>query len=136
MPASTLADTMALARRLKELCEAQDNLRAIDELYHPGVVSVEAWAPPGAPDERETLGIDAVRAKNRAWLDANEVHERTIDAPFPHAPDRFALAIRYEVTPKRGPMAGRRLTFREIGVYTVRDGKIGREEYFYAPPDA
>ena len=127
-------DIMTIANRLVELCEAMQNMQALDELYHPDITSVEAMAGPDCEMGREMHGIDAIKKKNEWWFGANQVHERTIEGPFPHGDDRFALAIGYEITPKEGPMAGRRMSFREIGVYTVADGKIAREEYFYAMP--
>ena len=36
-----------------------------------------------------------------------------------------------DTTPKAGPMAGKRMQFEEAILYTVRDGKIVREEFFY-----
>jgi hypothetical protein len=36
---------------------------------------------------------------------------------------------RYEVTPKA---TGKRTTMEEIGLYTVRNGKIVDEKFFYA----
>jgi ketosteroid isomerase-like protein len=36
------------------------------------------------------------------------------------------------VTPKAGPQKGKRMQMDEIGVYTVKNGKIVREEFFYS----
>ena len=36
-----------------------------------------------------------------------------------------------DVTPKEGPMKGHRMQFEEAGLYTVRDGKVAQEEFFY-----
>ena len=35
----------------------------------------------------------------------------------------------YDVTPKQ---SGKRMNMSEMGLYTVRDGKIAKEEFFYA----
>jgi len=37
----------------------------------------------------------------------------------------------FDVTPKNGPMAGKRMRMEEVGMYTVKGGKIVREEFFY-----
>jgi len=47
---------------------------------------------------------------------------------FPTA-TRFILRFKYDVTPKQ---TGKRMTLDETGLYTVRDGKIIKEEFFYA----
>jgi ketosteroid isomerase-like protein len=35
------------------------------------------------------------------------------------------------VTAKAGPVAGKRMTLDETALYTVKDGKITQEEFFY-----
>ena len=49
---------------------------------------------------------------------------------FPHD-DRFIVYFKYEVTPKDGPMKGKRMQVQEAGLYTVKNGKITQEEFFY-----
>ncbi|MEM1424749.1 MAG: nuclear transport factor 2 family protein [Planctomycetota bacterium] len=130
--ADTTTDTMSVATRLVELCRERKHLEAIDELYHRDVVSVEAVSAPG--EARETRGHANVRAKTEWWLDAHELHSDTIEGPFPHGDDRFALVTTCEMSAKEGPHAGARTTMHEVGVYTIDDGRIVREEYFYANP--
>jgi ketosteroid isomerase-like protein len=36
-----------------------------------------------------------------------------------------------DVTAKAGPMAGKRIQMNEAALYTVKDGKIVKEEFFY-----
>jgi ketosteroid isomerase-like protein len=38
------------------------------------------------------------------------------------------VRFKYDVTPKH---TGKRMTMDETGLYTVRDGKIVKEEFFY-----
>ncbi|HXY40000.1 MAG TPA: nuclear transport factor 2 family protein, partial [Vicinamibacteria bacterium] len=64
------------------------------------------------------------------WTSNNEVHEAKVKGPFPNG-DRFAVIFDYEITPKAGPYAGKRTRMEEVGVYTVEDGKIVREEFYY-----
>jgi ketosteroid isomerase-like protein len=47
----------------------------------------------------------------------------------PAAGDRFIVRFDYDVTNKP---SGRRFKMSEAGLFTVKDGKIVREEFFYA----
>ncbi len=121
-------DTKQIGKTLFDLCNQGKNLDAIDSLYSKDVVSVEAAGGPEMP--RESKGIDKIRDKNRWWYDNHEVHSGKAEGPFPHD-DRFALRFVYDVTPKNGPMKGKRFQMDEVGLYTVKNGKIVREEFFY-----
>ena len=101
---------------------------AINSLYSNDVVSVEAAGGPGMP--REAKGIAEIRAKTRSWEENHEVHSGKAEGPFPHD-DRFAVRFVYDVTAKGGPMKGKRFQMDEVAIYTVRNGKIVREEFFY-----
>jgi ketosteroid isomerase-like protein len=121
--------TLEIGRRLVELCSTGRTLEALDTLYAKDAVSVEAVASPNFPQVTE--GLAAVRGKNEWWYANNEVHRGEIKGPFPHG-DRFALFFGFDVTAKAGPMAGQRMQMEEVGLYTVEDGKIVREEFFYS----
>ena len=47
--------------------------------------------------------------------------------PFPNE-DRFAVRFTFDVTNKP---SGQRMTMDEVGLFTVKNGKIAREEFFY-----
>jgi ketosteroid isomerase-like protein len=121
-------DTKQIGKSLVDLCNQGKNMDAIDSLYSKDVVSVEATGSPEMP--RESKGIDQIRAKNRWWYDNNEVHSGKAEGPFPNE-DRFAVKFFYDVTAKNGPMKGKRFQMNEVGLYTVKNGKIVREEFFY-----
>ena len=53
----------------------------------------------------------------------------TKGGPFPHGNDRFCVMFDYDVTNKP---SGQRFQMEEVGLYTVADGKISKEEFFYA----
>ena len=55
------------------------------------------------------------------------MHKAEVVGPFPHD-DCFAVRFTYDITQKA---SGKRLTMDEIGLFTVVDGKIAREEFFY-----
>lgn len=114
--------------RLVELVQQGKNMDAIAELYAEDVVSVEAMAPPEGGD-RTAEGIDAVRGKNQWWAENHEVHDASTTGPFPHGDDRFAVHYRFDVTHKP---SGNRFSMEEVGLYTIDDGKISKEEFFYA----
>ena len=58
-------------------------------------------------------GIDAIRKKNQWWLDHHTIHANTVSGPFPHG-DRFIVHYKIDVTPKAGPMAGKRMQVEEL----------------------
>ena len=120
--------TNEIGQKLVELCQQGKNLEAIDTLYSKDAESVEAMSTPGMPARMR--GVDEIKKKNEWWFANNEVHEGSAKGPFPNG-DRFAVIYNFDVTPKNGPMAGKRMRMEEVGMYTVRGDKIVREEFFY-----
>ena len=121
--------TIEIGKQLVALCNQGKNLEAVNTLYADDIVSVEAME--GTPDMPQTMtGIDAIRGKNQWWLDHHEIHSADVEGPFPNG-DQFAVLFAYEVTADCGPMAGQRMRMKEVALYTVKDGKIAREEFFY-----
>jgi ketosteroid isomerase-like protein len=59
-----------------------------------------------------------------------EVHRVDVGEPYPHD-DRFIVSMTMDSTPSTGPMAGKRHEEKEMCLYTVKDGKISRVEFFY-----
>ncbi len=124
-----MSDTLEVGKKLVELCRQGKNMEAIDSLYSPHIVSVEAGGPPGVPTRQE--GIEAVKGKATWWEANHEVHKAEAEGPFPNG-DRFVVRFKYDVTPKEGPMAGKRFVMDEAALYTVKDGKVTQEEFFYS----
>ena len=118
-------DTMEIAKKLVELCRQGKNMEALDTLFAEDVVSVEAVGMPGAPQEAK--GLAAVKGKGEWWLANHEIHSASVTGPWPHG-DRFVVGFQYDVTNKP---SGKRMKMDEVGLYTVRSGKIVREEFFY-----
>lgn len=119
-------NSMEIGKKLVELCRQGKNLEALNTLFAADVVSVEAGAPPGM--QREAKGLAAVKAKGEWWVANHEVHSASVTGPWPHD-DRFIVGFQYDVTNKP---SGQRMKMDEVGLYTVRNGKIIREEFFYA----
>ena len=121
-------NTLEVGQRLVELLRAGKNLEVMDALYAPDIVSVEAGAPPG--QDRTTTGVDACKQKGAMFRTRMEIMSINVEGPFPHD-DRFAIFIAYDGTAKLGPTAGQRQLMKEVALYTVANGKIVREEFFY-----
>lgn len=118
--------TEEIASILVRLCSQQKFNEAMETLYSPDIVSVEAGAPPGM--SRESRGLDAVRAKGEWWTANHEVHSATVEGPLV-AGSHFAVKFRLDVTFK--PEA-KRFTMEELAIYKVADGSIVYEEFFYS----
>ncbi len=124
-----MSDTLTVGKKLVELCRAGKNTEAIDTLYSPNIVSIEAASGPNM--SARTDGIAAVKGKSEWWVANHEVHKAEAHGPFPNG-DRFIVRFIYDVTAKAGPMAGKRFTMDEAALYAVKDGKIVQEEFFYS----
>jgi hypothetical protein len=118
--------TFELAKKYVALCKEHQNETILTELFAPDAVSVEAGGPPGM--DRTSTGVEAIRAKGKWWMEAHIIHSAEVSGPFPHD-DRFAVRFLYDITNKQ---MNRRMTMEEIGLFTVVNGKITREEFFYA----
>jgi len=117
--------TREIADQLVRMCRENQFHQAMEALYAPDIVSVEAGAPPGG--SRESKGMDAVRAKGEWWATNHEVHSSTVEGPLV-AGSHFAVTFKFDVTFKP---QNRRFTMEEIAIYKVADDKIVYEEFFY-----
>jgi ketosteroid isomerase-like protein len=118
-----------VGRKLVDLCKQGKNVEAVDTLFAPDVVSEEAMESPEFP--RVTKGLEAVREKNEKWGEANEVHRQDVAGPYPNGED-FAVVFGLDFTPRVGPYKGQRTSLQEVALYTVKDGKVVREKFFYS----
>ncbi len=118
-------NTNEVASRFVELVREGKNLQAIEELYDDNILSVEAFAMGEMP--RETSGQAAVIGRAQWWMGAHEVHAGSASGPFTSV-EKFAVLFDYDVTVRA---SGQRMQLREVGVSTVRDGKIVHEEFLY-----
>jgi len=120
--------TADIATTLCRLCEDGRNMEALETLYGEEVVSVEAFGSPGF--EREVRGKGPVRDKNEAWGAMHQIEQSTVTGPFLHGDHRFAVVFRFA---GRNRQSGQPFDMTEVAVYTVEDGKISREEFYYTP---
>lgn len=116
-------NTEEVAKKVVELCRKQAWSEALETLYSPEIVSVEAQGSDG--DSPEMRGLEALRGKVDWWTKAMEIHDLKVGEPFV-AHDRFVVQFDIDVTDRE---SSKRLQMSEVGVYTVKDGKIVREEF-------
>ncbi len=116
-------NTQEVAEKVVELVRKQAWHQALDTLYDKDIVSVEAHASEG--ESAEKRGIDEVRGKTDWWVNAMEVHSFKAKGPFV-THDRFVVQYDADVTDKNSK---KRIQLSEVGVYTVKNGKIVREEF-------
>jgi len=114
-----------IAQKYVSLCKQGKFEECVDQLFAKDAVSVEAIAQPGT--ERTASGLDALHAKSKWWADNHIVHKVEVSGPYPHD-DRFAVRFLFDVTDKP---SGKRMTMDEIGLFSVKNDKITREEFFY-----
>lgn len=117
--------TSEVANKFVTLCKEGKNFDVMQTLYDEKIVSVEAVRR--KTGNFETTGKSAVIQKSAEWAGAHEIHGSTVDGPF-LLEDKFAVVFEFDVTPKA---TGKRVKDREIAVYTVANGLIVREEFFY-----
>ena len=116
-------NTEEVATKLVEFCRNREWMKAIDELYGKDIVSVEPRAMENMPAEMR--GIDQVRGKTEWWEKNMEVHSAKVSGPFV-ARDNFVVQFDVDVTDKASK---KRMQMSEVGIYTVKDGKVAREEF-------
>jgi ketosteroid isomerase-like protein len=117
--------TFEVGKKLVELCKQGKNDEAMKTLYAKDIVSVEAAAPPG--QSTEARGLETVIARSAWWAENHEVHSALCEGPYPNG-DRFIVRFNYDVTNKP---SNKRIQMDETALFTVKDGKIVREEFFY-----
>jgi hypothetical protein len=116
-------NTQEVANKVVELTRKQAWHEAVNTLYAKDVVSVEAQGMGGESPEKR--GIDTVRGKADWWVANIDVHSFKVSGPFV-AHDRFVVQYDVDVTDKNSK---NRMQMSEVGVYTVKEGKIVREEF-------
>jgi hypothetical protein len=111
-----------VATKFVQLCNQGKNFDVMNSMYAPNIVSIEA-------DGEATSGKDAVIEKSKRWGAVNDVKSEKVDGPFFNGPNEFAVHTVFEVMPKA---TGKLTRLEEVGVYTVENDKIIREQFFYS----
>jgi len=115
--------TEEVGKKLVELCRKGEWMKAVESLYAEDIVSVEAHAMENMPAEMH--GLDQVRGKTKWWEENMEVHSAKVSGPFV-ARDTFVVQFDIDVTEKASK---KRSQMSEVGIYTVKEGKVAREEF-------
>ena len=110
-----------IAGQFVELCNQGKNFDVMQTMYAPDIVSVE-------PNGEETSGKTPVIQKSERFQAQNPISGEKVRGPFLNGSNQFAVHFTFEVTPKA---TGQRITVEEVGVYTVKDNKITREQFFH-----
>lgn len=118
--------TQEVANRLVELCREGKYEQAVKELYSPEIVSVEAEGTPN----RTVKGLDAITEKGIKFASQLEkVNSNFVSDPIV-AENFFSCTMLMNVKMKNIPVD---IDMDEVCVYTVSNGKIVKEEFFYTP---
>jgi hypothetical protein len=127
MTTQTIESTQALALNIKRCVEQQQFEEAYKTYFTDNLVSVEPQ--PGPTGNRESVGFAAVQIKTDQWRAMMDTHQAEVSEPLV-TDTHFALRYRFDVTERK---TGERYWLDELAVYTVENGKIVREEFFYPP---
>ena len=117
--------TLEIANKLIDLCRQGRHAECLATMYADHAVSVEAMAMPGTG--RESNGLAAIKGKSEWWVSSHEIHSGSTEGPYVNG-NQFMLHFDMDVTEKA---SGKRTQMREIGLYTVKDGKVVQEVFFY-----
>jgi ketosteroid isomerase-like protein len=119
--------TQDVANRYMELEKQGKWVEIQDELYSAEVVCIEPEHAAAMGMQTVTKGIDAIKAKAKAWNDGiEEMHGGYCSEPVVGG-NFFSVAMGMDCTMKG---AGR-MKMDEIAVFEVRDGKIVKEQFFF-----
>ena len=122
-----MSQALEVGKRLVEMCQQGQAEEAITELYADNIVSIEAQGSEEMPARME--GIDAIKKKSAWWFANNEVHSMETAGPFcGHRDDQFVVKFDIDLTNKE---SSQRMQMSEVGLYTIKDGKVVQEEFLY-----
>lgn len=121
-----MASINDVARDFTFMLRQGQYVAARERFWAADVRSIE---PHDLPDgiAAEVTGIEAARAKTARWLGSRHIHDLCIDGPFVTG-NQFALFLDMMIA---GPANGAGQPFTEIAIFTVRNGQISEERYFY-----
>ena len=121
-------DIKSIADTLVAHCRNHTEEQGLNELYADHAVSIEAFPNPESGTAL-TEGLEAIHGKHSWWNNNFEVHSSDLEGPFMHGEDRFAVIFSFDATHKP---TNDRWNMKEVAIYTVANGKIVREEFYYS----
>jgi ketosteroid isomerase-like protein len=114
-------NTQDLAKNFTDMCAKGEFEGAGKKFWSDDIVSRE----PMTGDMAVLKGRKAVEGKGEWWYANHEVHNVKVEGPYVHG-DQFVVRFKMDVTPK----GQKRMSFDEVGLYTVKNGKIVEESFF------
>jgi ketosteroid isomerase-like protein len=114
-------NTQELAKAFTDMCAKGELEAAGKKFWSDDIVSRE----PMTGDMAELKGRKAVEGKTQWWNANHEVHDLKVEGPYVHG-DQFVVRFKLDVTPK----GQKRIHLDEVGLYTVRNGRIVEESFF------
>ena len=117
--------TQEIAADLVALCKEGKFAESGEKYWAADVVSIEPGGPPG--QDPVSRGIDAARGKGEWWASSHETHSVEVEGPYVNG-DQFIVHFKMDVTFKE---TGQRMQMDETALYTLKDGKIAEERFFY-----
>ena len=122
-----MSEALQIGTEFVKLVNQGKDAEVVDRYYDDKIVSIEGQGSETMPARME--GIQAIRGKHQWWYDNHEVHSAQATGPFVgHRADQFVVKFDIDVTPKE---SGERSRMSEVGLFTIRNGKIVQEEYLY-----
>lgn len=115
--------TQEIAEAFAALCKAGKFEEAGERFWAEDVTSVE----PMAGEMAVLQGKAAVQGKGEWWYANHEIHSVETHGPYVNG-DQFALRFHLDVTQKA---SGQRMQMEEVGLYTLRNGKVVEERFFF-----
>lgn len=116
------ASAMELGQQLVALFNQGKADGWVRGVWSPGIESIE-----GVGMNMGWRGTKAVEAKNEGWMATHKIHGASAEGPYVGSTG-FSMKMKMDV---EDTTTGQRTTMQEIGVYTVQNGKIVREEFMY-----
>jgi hypothetical protein len=120
---SEIMNTQEVAQAFTDMCKAGQSDEAGLKFWAENVRSIENMDGP----MRVAEGIPALIAKGEWWYNAHEVHSVEAHGPYVNG-DQFAVRFVMDITNKE---SGERVAMDEFALYTVADGKITEERFYY-----
>jgi hypothetical protein len=115
--------TQEIADAFATLCKAGKFEDAGEQFWADDVVSIE----PMAGEMAVLKGKAAVKGKGDWWYANHDIHSAEAHGPYVNG-DQFALHFKLDVTQKAN---GQRMQMEEVGLYTLRDGKVVEEKFYF-----
>ncbi|NJM49733.1 MAG: nuclear transport factor 2 family protein [Sphingomonadales bacterium] len=118
-----MPNTQDIAKDFVQMCQQGQFDEAGVKYWADNVVSLE----PMEGEMARAEGLDALKAKGEWWFSSHDVHSFSASEPMVNG-DQFMVQFDMDITKKE---SGERMQMQEQALYTVENGKIIEERFFY-----